>query len=113
MLYAEIQRAGDTGLQVFLAEKLPALLGVTVDAMKDVQIQRLTIVDSGSGQGVANAATQRVNASISALEQIAGAMGLDLDKFVKRMTGAATEPDGVGPASARMIENAPVVTPKK
>ncbi|HEY5546447.1 MAG TPA: SPFH domain-containing protein, partial [Gemmatimonadaceae bacterium] len=34
MLYAEIQKAGDTGLQVFLAEKLPAMLGVTVDAMK-------------------------------------------------------------------------------
>jgi len=87
MLYAEIQKAGDTGLQVFLAEKLPAMLGVTVDAMKNVQVDRLTIVDSGGGQGLANATTQKVNASIAALEQVAGALGLDLEKFVKRIQG--------------------------
>ncbi len=95
MLYAEIQKAGDTGLQVFLAEKLPAMLGVTVEAMKGVEIQRLTVVDSGGGHGVANAATQKVNASIAALEQVAGAMGLDLERFVKRIAaGGATETDG-------------------
>jgi flotillin len=87
MLYAEITKAGDTGLQVFLAEKLPQMLGVTVDAMKGVEIQRLTVVDSGGGQGVANAATQKVNASIAAMEQVAGALGLDLDRFVKRIGG--------------------------
>jgi flotillin len=87
MQYAEITKAGDTGLQVFLAEKLPQMLGVTVDAMKGVEIQRLTVVDSGGGQGVANAATQKVNASIAAMEQVAGALGLDLDRFVKRIGG--------------------------
>jgi flotillin len=87
MLYAQIQQGGEAGLQVFLAEKLPALLGVTVDAMKDVTIQRLTVVDGGGGQGVANAATQKVNASIAALEQIAGAMGLDMDAFFGRLAG--------------------------
>ncbi|MGH7553008.1 MAG: flotillin family protein [Longimicrobiales bacterium] len=85
MLYTEIAKAGDAGLQVFLAEKLPALLGVAVHAMKDVHIDRLTVVDSGGGQGVANAATQRVNASVAALEQLAGAMGLDLDAFVQKV----------------------------
>lgn len=103
MLYSEIQKAGDSGLQIFLAEKLPELLGVTVGALKDVQIDRLTIVDSGGGRGVANAATQRVNASVAALEQIAGAMGLDLDAFVRRIqrvaaptpvTEAEPQPDG-------------------
>jgi flotillin len=88
MLYAEIQKAGDTGLQVFLAEKLPAMLGVTVDAMKNVQVDRMTIVDSGGGQGLANATTQKVSASIAALEQVAGALGLDLDRFVKRIQGS-------------------------
>ena len=91
MLYAEIQKAGDTGLQVFLAEKLPAMLGVTVDAMKNVQVDRLTIVDSGGGSGLANATTQKVTASIAALEQVAGALGLDLDKFVKRIQGTTND----------------------
>jgi flotillin len=99
MLYAEIERGGEGGLQVFLAEKLPLLLGVTVDAMKDVHIERMTVIDSGGGQGVANAATQRVNASLVALEQIAGAMGLDLDQFVKRITRV----DGAAPVRPERI----------
>jgi flotillin len=98
-LYAEIERAGETGLQVFLAEKLPALLGVAVEAMKDVNIGRLTVIDSGGGRGVANAATQRVNASLVAMEQVAGAMGLDLESFMaglgRRISGdAGREGDG-------------------
>ena len=57
--------------------------------MKDVRIDRLTVVEGGSGEGVANAATQKVNASLRALEQVAGALGLDLDDFVKRATRVA------------------------
>jgi hypothetical protein len=63
------------------------MLNVTVDAMKGVQVDRLTIVDSGGGQGLANATTQKMNASIAALEQVAGSLGLDLEKFVKRVAG--------------------------
>lgn len=89
MLYQQIQQGGEAGLQVFLAEKLPALLGVAVEAMKDVRIDRLTVVEGGGGEGVANAATQKVNASLRAVEQVAGAMGLDLDEFLKRATRVA------------------------
>lgn len=88
MIYAEIERGGEAGLKVFLAEKLPALLEVTAGAMQDIQIDRLTVIDGG-GDGVANAATQRVNASLVALEQIAGALGLDLDEFLGKVTRIA------------------------
>ncbi len=94
MLYAQIQQAGDTGLQVFLAEKLPAMLNVTVDAMKGVEVQRMTVVDSGTGQALANATTQKVNASIAALEQVAGTLGLDLERIVKRVSGQTDATDG-------------------
>ena len=86
MLLAEIHNAGPTGMQVFMAERLPLLLGQALDAMKDVDIDRVTVIDSGSGQGVANATTQKVNASLAALQQVAGAMGLDLDEFVKNLS---------------------------
>src|SRR5690606_40628529 len=43
MVYAEIERGGDTGLQVFLAEKLPALLAISVQAKKTVEIALLTV----------------------------------------------------------------------
>ena len=85
MLLAEIHAAGDTGMQVFVTEKLPKLLGQALEAMKDVDIDRVTVIDSGSGQGVANATTQKVNASLAALQQVAGAMGLDLDQFVAKV----------------------------
>ena len=89
LLYEQIRSSGDAGLQVFLAEKLPALLGIAVEAMKDVNIDRLTVIDSGDGRGVANAATQKMNASLAALEQVAGAMGLDLDDFLQRVKRTA------------------------
>jgi flotillin len=86
MLLVEIDKAGDTGLRVFIAEKLPSLLESAFAAMKDIDIDRVTVVDSGSGQGVANAATQKVNASLVALHQVAGAMGLDLEEFVQNLS---------------------------
>lgn len=95
LLYQQIQTGGNAGLQVFLAEKLPALLGVAVDAMRDVKIDRLTVIDSGDGKGVANATTQKVNASLQALEQVAGAMGLDLEDFVRRIGRVAIPAEAV------------------
>ena len=86
MLLAEIEKAGDAGLKVFIAERMPTLLGQALAAMKDIDIDRVTVIDSGSGQGVANATTQKVNASLAALQQVAGAMGLDLDEFVRNVT---------------------------
>lgn len=65
-----------------------------------MEIERLTVVDSGGGRGVANAATQKVSASIAALEQIAGALGLDLDRFVKRVEGA----NGDGDKPVRVVD---------
>jgi len=93
MLYGEIERGGEAGLQVFLAEKLPGLLGVAVEAMRDVNIDRLTVVDGGGGHGVANAATQRVNGAFLALEQVAGSLGLDLQQVAHRVTRAAPSPN--------------------
>jgi flotillin len=86
MLLAEIEKAGDAGLKVFIAERMPMLLGQALEAMKDIDIERVTVVDSGSGQGVANATTQKVNASLVALQQVAGAMGLDLEEFVRNLS---------------------------
>jgi hypothetical protein len=59
---------------------------------------------------VANAATQKVNASIAALEQIAGAMGLDLDAFFGRLAGSKTGDVNGGSDGARSI--APPVVSK-
>lgn len=86
MLLAEINKAGETGLQVFIAEKLPALLTSALDSMKSIDIDRVTVIDSGSGKGVANATTQKVNASLAAVQQVADSMGLDIEAIVRNMT---------------------------
>ena len=83
MLLAEIDQAGETGLRVFIAEKLPALLTSALDSMKSIDIDRVTVIDSGSGQGVANATTQKVNASLAAVQQVADSMGLDIEAIVR------------------------------
>ena len=100
MLLAEINKAGETGLQVFIAEKLPSLLTSALDSMKSIDIDRVTVIDSGSGQGVTNATTQKVNASLAAVQQVANSMGLDLEAIVRsvasRQVGSGTSPDGSG-----------------
>jgi flotillin len=106
MIYAEVERAGEPGLQVFLAEKLPQLLGIAVEAMRDVNIDRLTVVDNGGGGGVGNAATQRVNGAVMALEQVAGTMGLDLQEMMRRFTGSGSLPKAKdGRAEARAADS--------
>ncbi len=100
MLLAEINKAGETGLQVFIAEKLPSLLTSALDSMKSIDIDRVTVIDSGSGQGVTNATTQKVNASLAAVQQVANSMGLDLEAIVRsvasRQVGSGASPDGSG-----------------
>jgi flotillin len=82
LLYEQIRGAGDQGFAVFLAEKLPALLGTAVDAVKGIDIDRLVVIDGGSGDGVGNAANQRVTAAFRTLESLGSALGLDIQELL-------------------------------
>jgi flotillin len=83
LLFEEIRNGGDNGFQVFMAEKLPDLFGQAVGAMKDMDIDRLVVFDGGSGEGIANAANQRVNASYLVLEQLAQRFGVDFEQVLR------------------------------
>ena len=83
LLFTEIRTGGDTGFQVFMAEKLPELFGQAVTAVKGIDVDRLVVFDGGSGDGVAAAANQRVNASYLFLEQLAQRFGLDFEKVLR------------------------------
>lgn len=102
MLYAQINNAGEQGFAVFIAEKLPALLSTAVEAVKGIEIDRLVVMDGGAGDGVSNAANQRVNAAYRTLEGLGSAFGIDiqavLQQAVKRVEPArAVEPPAGGP----------------
>ena len=81
-LYEQILSGGDQAFAVFMAEKLPELLGTAVDAVKGVDIDRLVVLDSGSGQGVSNAVNQRVQGAIATLEGLGSAVGLDIESVL-------------------------------
>jgi flotillin len=83
LLFNEIRSGGETGFQVFMAEKLPELFGQAVGALKDMDVDRLIVFDGGSGEGLANAANQRVNASYLFLEQLAQRFGLDFEQVLR------------------------------
>jgi flotillin len=83
LMYHEIRSGGENGFQVFMAEKLPELFGQAVHALKDIDIDRLVVFDGGAGDGLANAANQRVNASYLVLEQLAQRFGLDFEQVLR------------------------------
>lgn len=96
LLYSQISNAGDQGFAVFMAEKLPLLLGTAVEAVKGIDIDRIVIMDGGAGDGVANAANQKINAAYKTLEGLGSAMGIDIQTLLqnasKRVEPSATVP---------------------
>jgi flotillin len=92
LLYSQISNAGDQGFAVFLAEKLPLLLGTAVEAVKGIEIDRLVVMDSGSGEGVGNAANQRINAAYRTLEGLGSALGIDIQQVIQAAASRVAKP---------------------
>lgn len=95
LLYGQINNAGEQGFAVFMAEKLPLLLGTAVEAVKGIEIDRLVVMDGGAGDGVGNAANQRVNAAYKTLEGLGSAFGIDVQQVLQQ----AAKRVGTPPAS--------------
>lgn len=105
MLYAQINNAGDQGFAVFMAEKLPTLLETAVGAVKGIDIDRLVVMDGGAGDGVSNAANQRVNAAYKTLEGLGSAFGIDIQSVLQAAAKRAEAP-APAPAIQAPVENA-------
>ncbi len=88
LLYGQIRDAGEQGFAVFMAEKLPLLLATTVEAVKGIDIDRVVVLDSGSGAGVSAAATQRVTAALRTLEGVSSMFGVDIERVLQHATGS-------------------------
>ena len=92
MLYEEIQKGGDNAFAVFMAEKLPALFGTAVEAVKGVDIDRVVVLDGGSGKGVENALNQRVQGALGTLEGVSSAFGVDIQSVLQGAAGKIAAP---------------------
>jgi flotillin len=92
LLYSQISNAGEQGFAVFMAEKLPHLLSTAVEAVKGIEIDRLVVMDGGGGDGVGNAANQRINAAYKTLEGLGSAFGIDVQQVIQAAARKAGQP---------------------
>jgi flotillin len=93
MLYEQVKDGGDEAFAVLLAEKLPELLETAVGAVEGVDIDRVVVLDGGSGEGVSNAVNQRVHGALGTIEALSAAVGVDIQEVLqnasKRVTGGS------------------------
>lgn len=100
LLVQEIEGGGEEALAVFLAEKLPELLDTAVDAVEDIDIERLVVVDGGDGRGVANAANQRLGGAYGTIERLCSSLGLDIEEVLRKAVDRMDDGAGVGDGAA-------------
>jgi flotillin len=100
MLYEQVKAGGDQAFAVLLAEKLPQLLATSVEAVEGVDIDKVVVIDGGTGTGVSNAVNQRVHGALGTVEAISSAVGVDIQSILRGATArlGAKAGDGGEPA---------------
>ncbi|TVP54655.1 MAG: flotillin family protein [Gemmatimonadales bacterium] len=105
MLAKRIREGGDDAVTVLVLEKLPELLRTSVDATKDIAIERLFVMDQGDGTAVGNATNQRLRAAAGLMEQVTGYTGLSLEDLLAGVGRRSREAaGGTGQTSASVAE---------
>ena len=104
-LYAEVQQGGDQAFAVFLADKLPALMEIGVEAVRGVDIDRVVVMDGSDGAGVTGALNQRVKGAYGTVEALAGILGLDIEEVLKaaNRSAMAASPAQISSGSAGAV----------
>ncbi|MBT8250916.1 MAG: flotillin family protein [Acidimicrobiia bacterium] len=91
LLTSQYQEAGDDAQEIFVLNMLPELVAQIVDTVKGVNIDKISVIDSGqggSGQGIPGVMSQLPASVISITEQIENATGVNiLDALSKRTDG--------------------------
>jgi flotillin len=70
--------AGSEAERIFILNMLPEIIEELASSVDNIDIDRLTVIDSGEGGGVANAAGQFPAAIIKLTEQIENATGVNI-----------------------------------
>ena len=103
LLYEQLKTGGDSAFAAMVMEKMPELFHTAVGAVKDIQIDRLTVADS-SGDGMGQAASARVNAALAVLENVASSFGIDMAEVLRRAAGQNGEPSEDGQVTRGELE---------
>lgn len=98
-LAAEYDTAGDNARDVLILNMLPDLVTKIVETVNNIDIDKITVIDSGSGDGggVGGVARQMPAAVVSIAEQVETATGINILEVLQRQ-GLTT--NDAGPTSA-------------
>jgi flotillin len=97
LLFNQIARGGSDGMKVFMAEKLREMLPVVMQTARDIDVERLVIVDGGDGTGLSSAANQKAMAAYTMMEGLASRFGLNIDSVMQGVVGKAALAAGKSP----------------
>ena len=83
---------------LFLIQQLPDIVDKFAGVIKDnLSIERLTVVDSGAGNGVPNYVRNATGSIAALMDQVRGATGLDIRGILESKTGKADPSGGTLP----------------
>ena len=95
-LVEQYKAAGEDAQRIFVLRMLPELIDKLVSTVAGVEIDKLTIIDSGgNGTGVAGVVNQLPAAVISLAEQIENATGVDLFTSMRHHAAPGLPADAV------------------
>lgn len=84
----EAQWKDGSNRDLFLIQLLPELTDKVTSVLADnLRIDRLTILDGGDGEGLPNLVKNLTNSSVSMLEQLKNATGIDIAEIANRGSG--------------------------
>ena len=72
------QEAGSNAERLFLIQMLPDILKQVVQTVDNLSIDKLTVVDSGSGKGVPSVFNQIAGSTPALLESLKASTGIDI-----------------------------------
>src|SRR6266540_74705 len=82
-------KAGNEAERIFILNMLPEIIKELAGSVEQIKIDKLAVIDSGNGAGVASAAAQFPQAIIKLTEQIEGATGINI---LSRLQKPAEQP---------------------
>ena len=88
------QEAGTDAERLFLIQMLPDILSQVVQTVDNLQIDKLTVVDSGQGSGVPSVFNQIAGSTPALLESLKASTGIDIAGMLSR---AASAPQASSP----------------
>ncbi|WP_245618409.1 flotillin family protein [Deinococcus misasensis] len=86
LMVEAFKEAGTDGEKAFVLNMLPAIIQQFADAVREVKIDKLSVIDSGNGQGFQSALHNMPRGIVSLLEQVESTTGVNLLSALQQKT---------------------------